>query len=88
MKVNDGYILREVAESYVIVAVGEASRHFKGVIKVNDTGAFLFKEFKKGNFDSDNLAKLLEKEYKVDLMTAKSDVLAFIESLKNAKIIG
>ena len=88
MKVNDGYILREVAESYVIVAVGEASRHFKGVIKVNDTGAFLFKEFEKGNFDSDNLAKLLEKEYKVDLMTAKSDVLAFIESLKNAKIIG
>lgn len=88
MKVNDGYILRKVAESYVIVAVGEASRHFKGVIKVNDTGAFLFKEFEKGNFDSDNLAKLLEKEYKVDLMTAKSDVLAFLESLKNAKIIG
>ena len=88
MKVNEGYILREVAESHVIVAVGEASRHFKGVIKVNDTGAFLFKEFEKGNFDSDNLAKLLEKEYKVDLMTAKSDVLAFIESLKNAKIIG
>ena len=87
MKVKEGFILREVADSYVIVAVGEASRHFKGVIKVNETGAFLFRELEKGNFDTDNLAKLLIIEYKVDFDTAKEDVEAFIQSLKDGKII-
>lgn len=87
MKVKEGFILREVADSYVIVAVGEASRHFKGVIKVNETAAFLFKEFEKGNFDTDNLAKLLIGEYNVYYDQAKKDVEDFIQSLKDGKII-
>lgn len=87
MKVKEGFILREVADNFVIVAVGEASLHFKGVIKVNETGAFLFKELEKGNFDSDDLAKKLTDKYNVDINTAKEDVDAFIKSLKNGKII-
>ena len=87
MRVKEGFILREVAESNVIVAVGEASRHFKGLIKINETGAFIFRELQKGNFDTDYLASLLANEYDVDKGAAKVDVEVFIKSLKDAKIV-
>lgn len=87
MRIKKGFILREVAGSFVVVAVGEASRTFKGIIKLNESGAFLWKELEKGVNGTDELVEKLKSEYQVDDITAKEDVLTFLESVKGAKLV-
>ena len=38
MKIKEGYVLREVAGQAVVIAVGEASKTFHGMINLNETG--------------------------------------------------
>ena len=42
MIIKKGFMLRNVAGNNIVVAVGEASKHFSGVITLNETGAFLW----------------------------------------------
>lgn len=86
MKIKDGFILREVAGSFIVVAVGDAVKEFKGVINLNETGALLWKELQKGATEED-LKKALLNEYDVAEEIADRDVKAFIDSLNKANLI-
>ena len=86
MKIKDGFILREVAGSFIVVAVGEAVKNFNGIVNLNETGAFLWKILEKGA-EKEDLIKALLAEYEVDEKTADTDVSAFIEKLREAKLV-
>ena len=70
MKIKDGFILREVAGNYIVVAVGEAVKSFNGVINLNETGAFLWKILQTGG-DEQSLITALLSEYEVSEEIAK-----------------
>ncbi len=42
MKIKDDFVLRKVADSYVVVPVNSLTLDFNGVMNLNETGAFLF----------------------------------------------
>ena len=86
MKIKDGFILREVAGSFIVVAVGSAVKDFNCVINLNETGAFLWKELEKGATKEQLLTAFLN-EYDVDEQTAKKDIGAFIEKISSANIL-
>ena len=86
MKIKKGFMLREVAKIYVVVAVGEASKEFNGVINLNETGAFLWKQLIDDNTVDGVVAALLN-EYDVSEEAARKDVELFINKLKEAKIL-
>ena len=86
MKIKSGLILREVAENYIVVAVGEAVKEFNGLINLNSTGAFLWKILEKGAEEEDLVKALLE-EYEIDEETAKNDVSLFVKKIKEAKLV-
>ena len=44
LKVKKGFILRKLGTEYMAVAIGEASKKFNGMIRLNGTGAFYSKE--------------------------------------------
>ena len=44
MKIKDGFMLREVASQTMVVAIGEASKTFNGIIRLNPTGKFLWEK--------------------------------------------
>lgn len=81
MKIKEGYILRNVAGSFVVVPIGEATLEFNGMMNLNETGAFLFEKMIDG-INRDDLIKALTDEYDVDDETAAEDVDAFIEKVK------
>ena len=86
MKIKDGFILREVAGNYIVVAVSSAVKNFNVAITLNETGAFLFKEL--GNdVTEEQLVSSLLGEYEVSEETAKKDVKAFIEKLQKANLL-
>ena len=86
MKIKSGFVLREVAGSFIVVAVGEAVKNFNGIINLNETGAFLWKILESGATKEELIAKLLE-EYDVDEKTATEDVSKFINKLSEAKLV-
>lgn len=86
MKIKTGFVLREVAGNFVVVAVGEATKKFNGIINLNSTGAFLWKKLLE-NTTAENLSEALMNEYGIDIKTAKNDVDGFISKLKGADLL-
>lgn len=86
MKIKDGFILREVASNYIVVAVNKAVKEFNGVINLNETGAFLWKQLEVGA-DEEKLVSALLSEYDVGEDLARSDVKKFIKKLQEAKLV-
>ena len=73
MKIKEGFILRNVAGSYVVVPIGEATLDFNGMMSLNETGAFLFGKLIEGT-DKEQLIEDLMSEYAVDKELAAKDV--------------
>ena len=86
MKIKKDFLLRKVAESYVVVPVGSAVIDFSGLINLNESGALLFERMQKGA-DEDDLVKALLGEYNVSEEVARADVKKFIAKAKEADIL-
>ena len=85
MKIKDGYILRNVAGSFVVVPIGEAATEFNGMMNLSDTWAFLFEKLIDG-ISREDLIKALTDEYDVDVETASKDVDSFIEKVEEQNL--
>lgn len=86
MKIREGFMLRQVADNYVIVPVGKATYEFNGMIKFNETGAFIW-ECLKEDLSLEVLVDLLVKEYDVTREVATNDLSFFINELEKAHLI-
>jgi hypothetical protein len=86
MKLKEGYVLREVAGNYIVVAVGEAVKNFNGVINLNESAAFLWQQLLEDKTEEQLVTALLG-EYEVSEEIAKRDVKAFVEKLNGAKLL-
>ncbi len=86
MKTKKGFMLRSVANRHVVVAVGQASVDFNGLITLNDTGAFIWEELSKGCTYDELLKKMLE-VYEVDEKTAREGIDSFLETARSADLI-
>lgn len=86
MKINKNFVLREVAGTYLVVAVGDAVKTFNKVINLNETGAFLWRQLE-NNVTKEQLVDALTAEYKVEREEATKDIEGFIEGLKQVNIL-
>ena len=87
MKLKSGFVLRQIGGSYVVVAVGLQTLDFKGMIRLNETGAFLWEKLTAEDCTKEDLIAALTTEYEVDEATASRDVDAFVVSLKEADLL-
>lgn len=86
MKIKRGFIVKEIAGQYVVIALGAASKIFNGIIKLNDSGKFIWDKLAVGA-DKDDIVNALLEEYDVDRTVAEADVDKFIDELKGANIL-
>ncbi len=86
MKVKDGFVVRNICGDHVVVAVGRQTLDFKGLIKLNETGAFLWQQLQ-AERTADELLAALCHEYDVPGEVAKADLEAFIASLREAELL-
>lgn len=86
MRIKDGFLLREVAGNYVVIATGEGAFEFNSIVTINEIGAFIWNKITEGK-DADAIADAITGEYSVDRTTALKDTNDFINQLKEAKII-
>jgi hypothetical protein len=86
MKIKSDYVMREVAGTYVVVPTGKASIDFSGMISLNGTGAFLWKQLAEDKSEQDLLSAMLE-EYETEKATARADISEFLKKLKEADLL-
>ena len=86
MQINPDFTIQKVGGSYVAVAVGEISKQFHGMIRLNETGAFLWNKMAERDCTEEELVDSLLEEYDTDRETAARDVHKMIENLKSYPI--
>ncbi len=86
MKIKSDFILKKIAGSYVVVPVRTRAVDFSGIIKLSESGAFLWNILTKGA-EREELVKRMLDEYEVDEATAAADIDRFLEKLKGADLL-
>jgi hypothetical protein len=77
MKLKDGFMLREIAGTWIVVPIGQRVVEFNGLMTLSESGAFLWKKLEKGA-DKEELIDAVLAEYDIDRNTADGDVAEFI----------
>ena len=85
MKIKDGFVLREVAGKTVVIAIGEASKDFHGMIYLNDTGKLIWEQAGKGASEGE-IAEMMTQIYEVDIDQAREDVHQLIQKMTDAGV--
>ena len=80
MKIKRDFVLRKVADTWVVLPLGAANLDLNGMLTLNETGAFLWRALEQGA-DSRSLVDALTAEYDVDCTIALEDVEAFLNKL-------
>ena len=86
MKIKNDFIVKEISGSTVVIPVGNRVADFNGMIKLNETGVFLF-NLLKNDTTIEALVQSLVDEYEVTKEKANEDVITFVNKLKEADII-
>ena len=86
MKIKEGFVLREVANQAIVIAVGKASKSFKGMIKMNQTSKDIWNYIQKG-LDVEDIVLEMKKKYDVDETVIRKDVLYIISVLRENNIL-
>lgn len=86
MKLKKDYVLRQVADTWVVLPLGQETISFDGMLKLNESGALLWKALEEGA-DTDGLVAALKAEYIVSEAQARADAEEFLQKLAQAGCI-
>ncbi len=87
MQINKDFTIQKVGTSFVAVPVGETSKTFHGMIRLNETGAFLWNQMMEQDCTEEELVEALLNEYDVSREIATKDVHRITELLKENRIL-
>lgn len=86
MKIKEGFMLRDVAGSAVVVPMGKAAVDFNGMVTLNEMGAFLWKHLEEETTEEDLLKAVLD-EYDATEEQAKQGIGKFLKTLRDENFI-
>lgn len=86
MKIKDGFVIREVMGNFVVIAMGDVSRDFHGMVKLNETAAEIWGYVSEGK-DADAIVAEMLSKYDVDEAKLRSDVESTLEAFKKQGFI-
>lgn len=81
MRIKNGFVLREVAGQIMVIATGEASKDFHGMIKLNSTGKVIWLGLQEGLTEAEIIGRLQE-QFDVDAEKAAQDTRAFLKQME------
>ena len=72
MKIKDGFLLRTIADTHIVVPVAERVIEFKGMVILNDVSAHIWR-FLETERERSDVADYLVASYGIDKATAEKD---------------
>ena len=87
MTIKKGFVIKEIAGQYVVVALGDASKVFNGIIKLNESGKLIWEMIANG-MDREQIVDVMLESYSgVDRQSIENDFDKFVSTLEGAHII-
>ena len=83
MMLKKDYALRQIADMWVVLPLGDRAVDLSTMLNLNESGAMLWKALENGA-DRNGLVAALLAEYEVTETEASADVDAFLEKLAQA----
>ncbi len=83
MKIKDGFVLRDIAGDTVVIATGELSKTFHGMIKLNSTGKEIWQILSSGDVTEEYIIEMA-KRHDAKPEEISEGVIAFISKIKEA----
>lgn len=80
MKIKENFVLRQLADTWVVMPLGEENDKLGGMLTLSESGAILWKALEQG-CDLDQLAKALTAQYDVSEEIARADAAKFVGKL-------
>ena len=81
LKIKDNFIFQEVAGDFLVVPIGEESLRLNGVIKLNETGALIWKSLEQKDCSKQELVRIIIEEFHVTEDVAEKDIELFLDIL-------
>lgn len=86
MKVKANYILRNIADEYLLIPTGEAALTTRGLIAVSESGCLLYRKLQT-DCTREALVAALTGEYEVAEAVAEADVDAFLDQMRQLDML-
>lgn len=86
MKIRQGFVLREIDGTGVVVPVGKASVEFHGMITLNPTGTLMWNLLRQDT-SHQQLVQALIDAYGIERAVAQRDVSLFLQKLSQAGLL-
>ena len=86
MRAKSDFLLRQIADTWVLLPIGSATVSLNGMVKLNETGVLLWKLLEHDTTE-EVLADALVSEYGITKKEALQDVTAFLSTLEKADCI-
>ena len=88
MKLNDNFLIHDTGNGEMLIPVGEETKKFHGVIKLNETGSEIVHLLENGDLSMDALLNHFYESYPDDNKdTIKESVISFINKLREVNAI-
>lgn len=86
MKIEKGFVLREIAGDYIIIPTGKNALKFNGLITVNEVGVDLWNMLQE-DVTQEQLVQGILDTYEVEENVARDDIQEFLDKLDSAGIL-
>lgn len=86
MRIKEGFILRKIADSDVVIPMGDNIAEFNGVVSLNETAVFLWSCLKE-EIEMSQMVDALTAHYSVTREIAQKDTENFILQLKQRNML-
>ncbi len=87
MKIKEGFVVREVAGTFLALATGDLSKIYNGSITLNSSAKFIFDCFLVDTTKDEVVAKMLDNYDNLDEQTAREAVDEFVGKLMGENLI-
>ena len=86
MKIKEGFVLRKVAGSFMVVPIGENAAKIGGLMSLNDTAADIWRLIEKEDRSEEEIAQILSNEYDAPVEEIREAVQRFSAELQSKGI--
>lgn len=86
MKIKENFALRQVADTWCVLPLAEATLNLNGMMTLNDSGVLLWQTLEQG-CTREELVEALMNEYEVNQDEASADIEEFLSKLRSVDCI-
>lgn len=86
MKINNDFMIREIADETILVPTGQASQNFNGMISINEVGSFILHNIEDCEDEKEIISRVID-EFEVDEDTAVEDIREFLGQLLEIGVV-